>query len=75
MLKHNYLSCQPTNYANDMCFEILGYDIMLDSNFVPYLLEINHTPSFSTDSPLDLKIKSSLIRDTLILMNISLIQK
>ena len=28
-------------------------------------MEINHTPSFSTDSPLDFKIKSSLILDTL----------
>ena len=40
-----------------MCFEILGFDIMLDENLKPYLIEINHAPSFNTDSPLDEKIK------------------
>jgi len=36
----------------------------------PWLLEVNHTPSFTTDTPLDEKIKSSLITDTLIMENI-----
>lgn len=30
----------PDNYANDMCFEILGLDVMLDSNLIPVLLEV-----------------------------------
>ena len=33
----------------------------------PWLLEVNHTPSFTTDTPLDDKIKGCLITDTLIL--------
>lgn len=36
----------------------------------PWLLEVNHTPSFTTDTPLDDKIKGCLITDTLILENI-----
>jgi tubulin polyglutamylase TTLL6/13 len=36
-----------------MCFEILGFDIMLDSDLNPYLIEVNHTPSFTADTPLD----------------------
>jgi tubulin polyglutamylase TTLL6/13 len=54
-----------------MCFEVLGIDIFLDSKLKPYLLEVNHTPSFTTDTPLDSVIKKSLIRDTLRLMNIN----
>ena len=54
-----------------MCFEILGFDILLDSNLKPWLLEINHTPSFTTDTPLDKKIKKSLIKDTLTTLNIT----
>lgn len=27
----------------------------------PYILEVNHSPSFTTDSPLDAYIKSNLI--------------
>ena len=53
-----------------MCFEIFGFDIILDSELKPWLLEVNHTPSFSVDTPLDFQIKKSLILDTLILINV-----
>jgi tubulin polyglutamylase TTLL6/13 len=55
-----------------MCFHILGFDIMLNEKFEPILLEVNHTPSFTTDTPLDQHIKYKLIKDTLILMNINI---
>jgi tubulin polyglutamylase TTLL6/13 len=54
-----------------MCYEILGMDVILDINLKPYLLEVNHTPSFTTDTPLDKSIKKNLIRDTLLLLNIN----
>lgn len=53
-----------------MCFEILGFDIILDQNLKPWLLEVNHTPSFSTDSDLDYRIKFNLIKDSLKLVNV-----
>lgn len=37
----------------------------------PYLIEVNHTPSFVTDTPLDLTIKKHLIVDTLNLLDVS----
>jgi tubulin polyglutamylase TTLL6/13 len=46
-----------------MCFEILGFDIILKNNLKPYILEINHAPSFNTDSPLDETIKRNVISD------------
>lgn len=70
-LAHHYRSCQPEDTANAMCFEVLGFDVILDSKARPYVLEVNHTPSFTTDSPLDWKIKKHVIRDALLLMNIS----
>ena len=48
-----------------MCFEVLGFDIILDSHLKPWLLEINHTPSFGTDTPLDYKIKYGVIKESL----------
>jgi tubulin polyglutamylase TTLL6/13 len=56
-LAHNYKSYQIDDYENSLCFEILGFDIMLDEKCKPILLEINHAPSFATDSPIDEKIK------------------
>ena len=57
------------NFANDMCFEVLGFDVMIDHKLNPVLLEINYTPSFTTDTPLDIYIKKNLINDTLHLVN------
>ncbi len=44
---------------------------MLDGKCKPYLLEVNHSPSLSTDSPLDEKVKGNLIRDTIALLGLS----
>jgi len=30
ILAHHYKSCQPDNFSNNMCFEILGFDVMID---------------------------------------------
>ena len=54
-----------------MCFEVLGFDVMLDQEMKPYILEVNHDPSFETDSPLDFKIKKSLIADTFKLLQLN----
>ena len=47
------MSGQSDNIENSLAFEILGFDILLDENLTAYLLEVNHAPSFGTDSPLD----------------------
>jgi tubulin polyglutamylase TTLL6/13 len=46
-------------------FEILGIDVMIDSQLKPWLIEINHLPSFATDSPLDQEIKSKVVAQVL----------
>lgn len=72
LLAYLYRLSQPVNFANDMCFQILGFDILIDEKAEPMLLEVNHTPSFTTDTPLDKTIKKNLIVDTLTLMNINI---
>lgn len=72
LMSHQYKCSQPEDYSGNICFHILGLDIMLDSKGEPILLEVNHTPSFTTDTPLDHKIKFNLIKDTLTIMNINL---
>jgi len=44
---------------------------MIDHKMNPYLLEINYTPSFTADTPLDQYIKKNLIADTMNLLNIN----
>ena len=54
-----------------MCFEILGIDILIDKKLKPWLLEINIQPSFSTDSPLDFRIKKGVVDEAFSLLNLS----
>ncbi|KAF0875161.1 TTLL6 polyglutamylase, partial [Crocuta crocuta] len=70
IVKHNYHTCFPNHTLNSACFEILGFDILLDHKLKPWLLEVNHSPSFSTDSWLDKEVKDSLLYDTLVLINL-----
>jgi len=56
-IAHAYRTLQPDDYENSMIFEILGFDVLLDSKCKPWLLEVNSSPSFATDTPLDKKIK------------------
>ncbi|XP_052793516.1 uncharacterized protein LOC128227235 isoform X11 [Mya arenaria] len=69
VLKHNYRTCFPNHVKGSACFEILGFDVMLDRKLRPYVIEVNHSPSFGTDSELDREIKGALIFDTLQLVN------
>ena len=48
-----------------MCFEVLGFDILLDESLKPWLLEVNSYPSFALDGEFDKLVKTKLIQDTL----------
>ena len=52
------------------CFHIIGVDIMLDAELKPWLLEVNHNPSFTCDTPFDRELKGSVVRDTLELLDL-----
>ncbi|XP_078605031.1 uncharacterized protein LOC144878025 isoform X7 [Branchiostoma floridae x Branchiostoma japonicum] len=71
ILKHNYRTCFPNHIKGSACFEILGFDIILDRKLKPWLLEVNHSPSFHTDAPLDKEIKEALLYDTLNMLNLT----
>jgi len=43
---------------------LYGFDIIIDHNMRPWLLEVNVGPSLAADSPLDKEVKYSLMTDT-----------
>lgn len=45
------------------CYELFGFDILLDENLKPWLLEVNISPSLKSSSGLDSAIKGPLIQD------------
>lgn len=45
------------------CYELFGFDLMLDADVRPWLLEVNVSPSVMGTSPLDRRIKGLLVSD------------
>ena len=55
-----------------MCFEILGFDVIIDQNLKPYILEVNHAPSLNSDTQYDIKNKTDLLKSVFDLIGVSL---
>lgn len=52
------------NCKNDYTsYELFGFDIILDEDFKPWILEVNITPSLKSESDLDTNVKYGVIRD------------
>ncbi|KAM9364450.1 tubulin monoglutamylase TTLL4 isoform 2-T3 [Pholidichthys leucotaenia] len=47
------------------CHELFGFDIMLDENLKPWILEVNISPSLHSNTALDVSIKGQMVRDLL----------
>ena len=41
VLKHNYRTCFPNHVKGSACFEILGFDVLLDRRLRPHIIEVN----------------------------------
>ena len=60
-----------SNQINGNCFEFLGFDILLDVNLKPWLLEVNLSPSLSCEAPIDFNLKTKLVADLFNLVGIN----
>ncbi|GCC38160.1 hypothetical protein chiPu_0016672, partial [Chiloscyllium punctatum] len=69
---HAYRMCRPGQHpgSNSVCFEVLGFDIILDRKLKPWLLEINRAPSFGTDQKIDFEVKKGVLVHALKLLNV-----
>nr|XP_044994429.1 tubulin polyglutamylase TTLL7 isoform X1 [Jaculus jaculus]XP_044994430.1 tubulin polyglutamylase TTLL7 isoform X1 [Jaculus jaculus] len=69
---HAYRMCRPGQPpgSDSVCFEVLGFDILLDRKLKPWLLEINRAPSFGTDQKIDYDVKRGVLLNALKLLNI-----
>lgn len=52
------------------CFELYGYDIMIDDSLKPWLIEVNASPSLTADTPADHAMKCGLLEDMLDVLDI-----
>ena len=50
------------NYRHS-CYELFGFDVLLDDALNPWVLEVNLSPSLSVESNLDFGVKSRMLSD------------
>ena len=59
----NYSNIYRIECPSDSFFELYGFDVMMDDELKPWLLEVNTNPSLTSSSPLDRMLKTSLVCD------------
>ena len=62
---HIVNNLKATGAQRSSCFELYGFDIIIDSQLKPWLLEVNIHPSLAASSPLDLRVKKKVFVDLL----------
>ncbi|XP_071824335.1 probable tubulin polyglutamylase TTLL9 isoform X2 [Apostichopus japonicus] len=62
---HSLLSVQKIMINDKHCFELYGYDILIDTDLKPWLIEVNASPSLSASGPEDYTLKIGLLQDVL----------
>eukprot|EP00929_Paragymnodinium_shiwhaense_P113695 TRINITY_DN819_c0_g1_i3.p1 TRINITY_DN819_c0_g1~~TRINITY_DN819_c0_g1_i3.p1 ORF type:complete len:853 (-),score=148.91 TRINITY_DN819_c0_g1_i3:113-2671(-) len=71
LISKTLLSVAPTIAAKtkqvapypENCFEVYGFDVLVDEDLKPWLIEVNLSPSMQAESPLDWHVKSALLSD------------
>eukprot|EP01064_Diplonema_japonicum_P011602 TRINITY_DN18_c2_g2_i1.p1 TRINITY_DN18_c2_g2~~TRINITY_DN18_c2_g2_i1.p1 ORF type:complete len:529 (+),score=77.46 TRINITY_DN18_c2_g2_i1:38-1624(+) len=47
------------------CFELLGFDVLVNDTLEVQVCEVNHSPSLVTDTPFDAKLKFDVLHETM----------
>lgn len=51
------------------CFELYGFDILIDANLRPWLLEVNGSPSMTANTPIDKQLKVGILDDVFTILD------
>ena len=46
------------------CFEVYGFDVLIDEQLKPWLIEVNASPSLTASTEIDRTLKMGVIHDT-----------
>ncbi|KAM9840299.1 putative tubulin polyglutamylase TTLL2 [Aulostomus maculatus] len=63
------LAIAPSVPSCPNCVELFGFDVLIDVQFKPWLLEVNTSPALTLDCRADVAVKKRLVSDLIDLMN------
>jgi tubulin polyglutamylase TTLL6/13 len=66
----DYRRTVKTQDERSRLFEILGFDILIDEDLKPWLIEVNNNPSLRGESPFDEAIKLSVVKGALEILDL-----
>jgi len=69
LILSSLLAVQKVIIQDKHCFELYGYDIMISSDFRPWLIEVNASPSLTANTPLDYELKFAMLDDVLTIID------
>jgi tubulin polyglutamylase TTLL5 len=52
-------------------FELFGYDVLIDEDLKPWLIEVNASPSLARENALDRRIKQAMLKDLINLLDVA----
>lgn len=56
--------------SDKRCFELYGYDVMIDSHLKPWLIEVNGSPSMTANVGRDGAMKRGMLDDVFTILNL-----
>ncbi|ORX54877.1 hypothetical protein BCR36DRAFT_13404 [Piromyces finnis] len=63
-----------TKDDNSQCFELFGFDIIIDNSLKPWLLEVNLSPALNNECYIDTIVKTALLNDVVNLLEVENIE-
>lgn len=66
---HSLISVQKVMINDKHCFEMYGYDVLIDMDYRPWLLEVNASPSLTANTSADYDMKFGLLDDVLSILD------
>eukprot|EP00742_Colponemidia_sp_Colp-10_P004175 GILJ01004454.1.p1 GENE.GILJ01004454.1~~GILJ01004454.1.p1 ORF type:complete len:476 (-),score=67.04 GILJ01004454.1:192-1619(-) len=70
LIIRSLMSVQKVMINDKHCFELYGYDVLMDSNLKPWLLEVNASPSLTANTPSDYEMKIAMLDDVLTILDL-----
>eukprot|EP00357_Protocruzia_adherens_P036502 CAMPEP_0115045720 /NCGR_PEP_ID=MMETSP0216-20121206/48309_1 /TAXON_ID=223996 /ORGANISM="Protocruzia adherens, Strain Boccale" /LENGTH=198 /DNA_ID=CAMNT_0002428639 /DNA_START=734 /DNA_END=1330 /DNA_ORIENTATION=- len=67
--------CEKNMQYRNSCYELYGFDVLVDKKLKPWLLEVNTAPSLKSTSGLDKALKTSVYADLLNLVGFYIPEK